>query len=197
MGTVKPHLQSKWPCGFQFCKVGAWMLRKLPTNPVWVACAIIWPSSASWFNTPATGLPSQSLKLTQVTMQLVFQVEMPPQFLFFNCPSVPSYVSSRFHNCCLWKGYFTKLWHSSQKPELPPFIFPTASLHSICIVEDLTLGHMALGGKASICSLSQGGNSKASLMLTTRIQSDKYSWVTLLTFSKECRLSKKNQHNPI
>ena len=74
-------------------------------------------------------------------------------------------------------SYDTVPRSQSSHHSFPP---PQHHVHSICIVEDLTLGHMALGGKASICSLSQGGNSKASLLLlTTRIQRDKYSWVTV------------------
>ena len=86
------------------------MLRKLPTNPVWVACASSFGHHLhlSLIHQPQASLLKAS-NLHKSPMQLVFQAEMPPQFLFFNCFSVPSYGSFRFHNCYLWKGYFTKL----------------------------------------------------------------------------------------
>ena len=99
MGTVKPHLQSKWPWGFHFCKVGAQTLRKLPTNPVWVACASSFGHHLhilSLIHQPQAPLLKVS-NLHKSAMQLVFQGEKPPQFLLFNCSS-SSYVSSRFHN---------------------------------------------------------------------------------------------------
>ena len=85
-------LQSKWPWGFHFCKVGAQTLRKLPPNTVWVACASSFGHHLhilSLIHQPQAALLKVS-NLYKSAMQLVFQGEVPLQFLFFNCSS--SYV---------------------------------------------------------------------------------------------------------
>ena len=79
-----PPIKTTW--GFHFCRVGAWLLRKLPTNPAWVACASSFGHHLhirSLIHQPQASLLKVS-NLYKSPMQLVFQGEMPPQFLFFN-----------------------------------------------------------------------------------------------------------------
>ena len=67
-GYSKTTPSIKMTLWFSVLQSGSLDAEEAPHQPcVGGLCLLIWPSSASWFNTPASGLPSQSLKLTQVT----------------------------------------------------------------------------------------------------------------------------------
>lgn len=119
MGTVRPHLQSKRP-GVFTSAVGAWMLRKLPTNPAWVACASSFCHHLhihSLIHQPQPPF-SKSLKHTSHPAKLVFQGDASPISIFL-IARLLMFSPGLQH---MWKGYFAS--YDMVSSRLPPFTTP-------------------------------------------------------------------------